>query len=72
MYALPKRKAAQIHSLGWESAAGAALWARALSDELARHELGRESYGAGANQEALERLPRAPDECGATLRRLAR
>jgi hypothetical protein len=46
----------QLHSLGWETGAGAAVWARAVSDELARHEAARESFGATNSREAWERL----------------
>jgi hypothetical protein len=41
----------QLHSLGWETGAGAAVWARAVSDELARHEAARESFGATGSRE---------------------
>jgi hypothetical protein len=51
-----EHKAAQLHSLGWETGAGATIWARAVSDELGRHESARESFGAKANREAWERL----------------
>ena len=51
-----EHRAAQLHSLGWEAGAGAAIWARAVSDELARHEAARKSYGANLNREAWERL----------------
>jgi hypothetical protein len=46
----------QLHSVGWETGAGAAVWARAVSDELARHEAARESFGATGSREAWERL----------------
>jgi hypothetical protein len=49
-------KVAKLQTLGWEAGAGATVWARAVSDELERHETARESYGSDANQEAWERL----------------
>lgn len=49
-------KAAQLHNLGWEQAAGAAIWARAVSDELARHEAARIAFGDRQDREAWERL----------------
>ena len=51
-----EHRAAQLHRLGWETGAGAAIWGRAVRDELARHETARESFGANANREAWERL----------------
>jgi hypothetical protein len=33
-----ERKAAALHNLGWETGAGATIWARAISDLLERHE----------------------------------
>jgi hypothetical protein len=51
-----EHKAVQLHLVGWETGTGAAVWARAVSDELARHESARESYGANPNRQAWERL----------------
>jgi hypothetical protein len=50
-----EHKAASLHSLGWEEGAGATIWARAVSDELASHEKARERFD-GRNLEAWERL----------------
>lgn len=51
-----EHKAAQLHRLGWQVGAGAAIWARAVADELARHEGARESFGLTRNREAWDRL----------------
>jgi hypothetical protein len=51
-----EHEAAQLHRLGWETGAGAAIWARVVLDELARHETARESFAAKANREAWDRL----------------
>src|SRR5512133_731585 len=51
-----EHKAAQFHRLGWQLGAGAAIWARAVADEISRHEAARESFGADPNREAWDRL----------------
>jgi hypothetical protein len=51
-----EHKAAQLHRLGWQVGAGAAIWSRAVADELTRHEAARESFGAEQNREAWDRL----------------
>jgi hypothetical protein len=50
-------KASALHRLGWETGAGATIWARSIEDELARHEVARERHAANtADLEAWERL----------------
>jgi hypothetical protein len=51
-----KHKATPLHYLGWETGAGATIWARAVEDELARHEAARERFGANRGRENWERL----------------
>jgi hypothetical protein len=52
-----EHKAAGLHKLGWETGAGAAIWARAVRDVLALHESARELFAADtANRETWERL----------------
>ena len=49
--------AAALHHLGWEQGAGATIWARAVSDELARLQDARERFETDtADLEAWERL----------------
>ena len=49
-------KAAQLHHLGWEEGAGAAIWARAVSDEMKRHEAARRDFGERKDRESWERI----------------
>lgn len=50
-------KAAALHNLGWEVGAGATIWARAVQDELARHEEARAHLADGtADLEIWERI----------------
>jgi hypothetical protein len=52
-----EHKAAALHNLGWETGAGATVWARAVQDQLPLHEAARERYAANtADLEAWERL----------------
>ena len=52
-----EHKAAALHNLGWETGAGATIWARAVQDQLALHESARERYAANAaDLETWERL----------------
>jgi len=52
-----ERKAAALHNVGWETGAGAAVWARAVQDGLALHESARDRFAAGtADRESWERL----------------
>jgi hypothetical protein len=52
-----EHKAAALHNLGWETGAGATIWARAVQDQLALHETAREHYAANAaDLETWERL----------------
>src|SRR5688572_15934775 len=51
-----EHKAAALHNLGWETGAGAAIWARVLSDELKRHDAARAGYGKQPNREAWDRM----------------
>jgi hypothetical protein len=51
-----ERKAAALHKLGWETGAGATIWARAVQDELTRHESARERWGTMPDRETWERL----------------
>ena len=52
-----EHKAAALHNVGWETGAGATIWARAAGDVLALHESARERYAANAaNLETWERL----------------
>jgi hypothetical protein len=49
--------AAALHNLGWEQGAGATIWARAITDELARLEDARARFETDtADLEAWERL----------------
>jgi hypothetical protein len=51
-----EHKAAALHYLGWETGAGATVWARAVRDGLAQHEEARARYAAGGtNISVLER-----------------
>jgi hypothetical protein len=50
-------KAAALHRLGWQTGAGATIWARSIQDELARHEEARRLHAANtADLRAWERL----------------
>jgi hypothetical protein len=52
-----EHKAAALHNVGWETGAGATIWARAIEDVLALHESARERFAAEtADREAWERL----------------
>src|SRR4051812_44425283 len=52
-----EQRAADLFYLGWENGAGAAIWARATLDELARHEQARARFtNDTADREAWERL----------------
>ncbi len=52
-----EHKAAALHNVGWETGAGATIWARAIQDVLALHESARERFAAEtADLEAWERL----------------
>lgn len=42
-----EHKAAALHHVGWETGAGATIWARAVRDQLALHESARERWAAG-------------------------
>jgi hypothetical protein len=48
--------AAQLHHLGWQEGAGAAVWARAVTDEMERHEAARHDFGQRQDREAWERM----------------
>jgi hypothetical protein len=41
-----EHKAAALPNLGWETGAGATIWARAIRDVLALHESARQRYAA--------------------------
>ncbi|HEY0344575.1 MAG TPA: hypothetical protein VGC59_08000 [Solirubrobacteraceae bacterium] len=50
-------RAAALHALGWRTGAGTAIWARVISDELARHDGARERFRTNTvDREAWERL----------------
>jgi hypothetical protein len=50
-------KASALHRLGWETGAGATVWARSIQDELVRHEKAREDHAANtADLQAWERF----------------
>lgn len=49
-------KAAALHNLGWETGAGATIWARAISGLLERHEAVRDGMGQQIALEEWERL----------------
>jgi hypothetical protein len=52
-----EHKAAALHNVGWETGAGATIWARAVQDGLALHESARERYAANTvDLETWERL----------------
>jgi hypothetical protein len=51
-----EHKASALHRLGWETGAGATVWARAAQDELARHESAREKWTSSPDRETWERL----------------
>jgi hypothetical protein len=52
-----EHKAAALHNVGWETGAGATIWARAIDDVLALHESARERFAANtADLETWERL----------------
>ena len=52
-----EHKASALHRLGWETGAGATIWARSIQDELARHEKAREDHAANtADLQAWERF----------------
>jgi hypothetical protein len=52
-----EHKAAALHNVGWETGAGATIWARVIDDTLALHESARGRFGENAaNLEAWERL----------------
>jgi hypothetical protein len=51
-----EHRAARLHRLGSEVGAGAAIWARAVADELVGHEAARESFGSERNREAWDPL----------------
>jgi hypothetical protein len=52
-----EHKAAALHHLGWEEGAGAAIWARAVEDNLELHESARERFARNeADVESWERL----------------
>jgi hypothetical protein len=52
-----ERLAAGLHALGWEVGAGAAIWARVIKDELARHDGARARFETNtADREAWDRL----------------
>jgi hypothetical protein len=53
-----ERKAAELHYLGWEAGAGAAIWARAAQDVLALLESARERFAANptVSREVWERF----------------
>jgi hypothetical protein len=55
--AAAEHKAAALHNVGWETGAGATIWARAIQDVLALHQSARERFAANtADLEAWERL----------------
>ena len=51
-----ERKAAALYNVGWQTGAGATIWARAVKDVLALHESARERLAATADLEIWERL----------------
>jgi hypothetical protein len=51
-----EHKAAALHNLGWETGAGATIWARAITDLLERHESVRDGMGQQIALEEWERL----------------
>ena len=52
-----EHKAAALHNVGWQTGAGATIWARAAQDVLAQHESARERFAANtADLETWERL----------------
>lgn len=51
-----EHKALALHNLGWKAGAGATIWARAIGDELERHEALRDSLGDRFGVEVWERL----------------
>lgn len=52
-----EHKAAALHNVGWETGAGATIWARAVEDELSLHESARRRFAENrADLESWERL----------------
>jgi hypothetical protein len=52
-----EHKAAALHHVGWETGAGAAVWARVVQDNVELHESARERFRANeADREIWERL----------------
>jgi hypothetical protein len=51
-----EHKAAALHRLGWETGAGATIWARSIQDELGRHVAARERWASHPDRVAWERL----------------
>jgi hypothetical protein len=52
-----EHRAAALYNLGWSVGAGAAIWARAAEDELARHVEARETFSSGERtRETWERI----------------
>jgi hypothetical protein len=51
-----EHKAAALHNLGWETGAGATIWARAITDLLEQHEGVRDGTGQRIALEEWERL----------------
>ena len=47
---------AALHNLGWETGAGATVWARAIDDLRERHEAVRDNFGDRFEREAWERF----------------
>lgn len=52
-----ENKALALHNVGWETGAGATIWARAARDQLALHETARDRHAANtADLETWEQL----------------
>jgi hypothetical protein len=51
-----EHKAAALYNLGTFAGTGAAVWARTVQDELARHESARERWGTGVVPKTWEQL----------------
>src|SRR5438045_4173820 len=46
-----EHRAAALHRVGWEVGAGATIWARAVQDELTRHEWARRRWEARTSRD---------------------
>jgi hypothetical protein len=51
-----EHKTAALHHPGWETAAGATIWACTVQDELVRHESARQNWATNPDRETWERM----------------